>query len=275
MPNTTIIVPCHNEARRLHAIEFLQFIRLQPDVRFLFVNDGSTDSTLDLLQQLAEVAPEHFEILNLEHNCGKAEAVRRGVLHGAAAKPAYIGFWDADLATPLDAIPEFIRVLDRRHEVDLLLGVRLPLLGHAIRRQPARRLLGKSFAHIASRLLGMRCRDTQCGAKIFRLSPEIVSLFSQPFDSRWIFDVELLARLIRLRRGTLSPRVSENVFEIPLEKWEDVAGSKLKRGDFFKAVSELGRIWWRYLRPAAPPYVSASAALAPNSATQTAPRRAA
>jgi dolichyl-phosphate beta-glucosyltransferase len=272
---TTIIVPCHNEARRLHAIKFLQFIRLQPDVQFLFVNDGSTDGTLDLLHQLNEVSPEHFEILNLEHNCGKAEAVRRGMLQGAATSPAYIGFWDADLATPLDAIPEFIRVLDRRHEVNLLLGVRLPLLGHAIQRQPARRLLGKCFARVASYLLGIRCSDTQCGAKMFRFSPELLSLFSQPFDSRWIFDVELLARLIRLRRGTLLPRVSENVFEIPLEKWEDVAGSKLKRGDFFKAVSELGRIWWRYLRPAATPYVPASTTLTPDSVTQAAPRRAA
>ncbi len=254
---------------------FLQFTRLQSDIRFLFVNDGSTDTTLDVLQQLVELAPQHFEILNLEHNCGKAEAVRRGILQGVTTKPTYIGFWDADLATPLHAIPEYIRVLDRRHEIDLLLGVRLPLLGHAIRRQPARRLLGKMFAYIASRLLAIRCSDTQCGAKIFRLTPEIVSIFSQPFESRWIFDVELLARLIRLRRETVSPQVSETVFEIPLEKWEDVAGSKLKRGDFFKAVSELGRIWWRYLRPAAPPYVPASITTQLDSVTQPAPRRAA
>jgi dolichyl-phosphate beta-glucosyltransferase len=252
MPITTIVVPCYNEAQRLQSKQFRWFAANYTDVRFLMVNDGSRDETLAFLQQLVVCDPSHFEVLNLAHNSGKAEAVRQGVLHAAQKQPDYIGFWDADLATPLQAIPEFTAVLNRRPEIELLLGVRMPLLGHAIRRQPLRRLLGRAFARVVSIVLRLRIHDTQCGAKLFRATPEILSIFSQPFHSRWIFDVEVLARLSRLRRGTTRPDLYQIIYEMPLDQWEDVAGSKLKRGDFFKAVAELSDIWWRYLRPGAP-----------------------
>jgi hypothetical protein len=81
-----------------------------------------------------------------------------------------------------------------------------------------------------------------------------LALFSQPFHSRWIFDVELIARWLRLRREVPGTLVPAAIYELPLDSWEDVKGSKLKRGDFFKAIAELAAIWWRYLRPAAPSY---------------------
>ncbi|HTQ38670.1 MAG TPA: glycosyltransferase [Pirellulales bacterium] len=260
MPSTTIVVPCHNEAQRLQIEQFRRFANSHTEVRFLFVNDGSTDVTLSLLQQLAALDPLHFEVLDLAQNGGKAEAVRQGVLQAAQKQPDYIGYWDADLATPLLAIPDFIRVQQRRPEIALVMGTRIPLLGHAIRRQPLRRWLGRVFARVTSVALGVRFYDTQCGAKLFRTTSEILAAFSQPFDSRWIFDVELLARLIRMRLGAMQPCLPEIVYEMPLDDWEDVTGSKLKRGDFFKAVSELGAIWWRYLRPAAPQFIGAPVA---------------
>ena len=41
------------------------------------------------------------------------------------------------------------------------------------------------------------------------------------------------------------------VYEYPLDAWRDVAGSTVKGGDFVKAIGELVRIWWTFLRPAA------------------------
>jgi dolichyl-phosphate beta-glucosyltransferase len=257
MSTTIIVVPCYNEAQRLPADEFRQFATQQRSVKFLYVNDGSRDNTLSLLGRMQAEDPNRFEVLNLAQNCGKAEAVRQGVLHASAKQPDYIGFWDADLATPLRAIPDFTAVLDRRPEIAMLLGVRMPLLGHAIRRRPIRRWLGKMFAKVASLVLWTPLNDTQCGAKLFRNVPDVIAAFSQPFQSRWIFDVELLARLICGHRGTHREFLRQAVFEFPIDQWEDVAGSKLKRGDFFKAIAELWGIWWRYLRPAAPPFVAA------------------
>jgi len=61
---------------------------------------------------------------------------------------------------------------------------------------------------------------------------------------------------LKIERGdALGNSLRANVYECPLDQWEDVAGSKLKRGDFFKAFAELAVIWWRYLRPSAPQFV--------------------
>ena len=151
-------------------------------------------------------------------------------------------------------IEQFVEVLARRSDLSLVMGVRLPLLGHAIHRRPVRGWLGAEFARIVSLVFGQRFQDTQCGAKLFRVTPETIAAFSQPFASRWIFDVELLARLRQLWR-TSGNSLRENVYEYPLDQWHDVAGSKLKRGDFFRAFGELAVIWWRYLRPGAPEFV--------------------
>ena len=251
MPTATIVVPCFNEAQRLYTLRFRQFAAAHPDVRFLLVNDGSRDHTLLLLEQLRESNPACFEVLNLPQNCGKAEAVRRGVLRAASSQSRYIGFWDADLATPLDAIPQFVAALERQPNVWLAIGVRLPLLGHQIERQPLRRLLGRSFCYAASLLLGTSFSDTQCGAKLFRAIPEVLALFAQPFHSRWIFDVEILARLTSVQDSS-NANLDKVVYELPLDSWRDVAGSKLKSTDFVKAFGELSAIWWHYLRPGAP-----------------------
>ena len=187
--------------------------------------------------------------LDLEQNCGKAEAVRRGILQAFETPAKYIGYWDADLATPLSDIEPFCQVLDDKPHVDLVIGTRMRLLGHAIERRPLRHVLGRVFARTASLALGVRVFDTQCGAKMFRVTPRLAELFGQPFLTRWIFDVEIMARLKLARRATGLPPVGEAMYEFPLDAWRDVAGSSVKSSDFAKAVVEMARIYWTYLRP--------------------------
>ena len=64
----------------------------------------------------------------------------------------------------------------------------------------------------------------------------------------WIFDVEILARLIRDRRGTSLPQPRDVVYEVPLSRWRDVGGSKLGLLASMIALSQVARVWWRYLR---------------------------
>lgn len=262
MNTVTIVVPCYNEAQRLDFERYRWFAASQ-DVRFLMVNDGSRDETLDRLQSLAKADRQHFSVLNLESNRGKAEAVRLGVLEASRQGAEAIGYWDADLATPLESIPEFVAVLGRRPDIEVVIGSRMPLLGRTIRRRPLRKLVGRNFARVASWLLKTPVWDTQCGAKLFRASPDVIAAFSQPFRSRWLFDVELMARWIHLRRdkspSSRSP-LMDMLFELPLDRWEDVAGSKLKRSDFLKALGELRSIWWHYLRPGAPVFTAVAEA---------------
>src|SRR5512133_574565 len=94
-----LVVPCYNEARRLPGERFLEFARAH--VRLLFVDDGSRDETAAVHAELVKAAPGAIAALRLERNQGKAEAVRQGVLAALASSPRLVGFWDADLATPL------------------------------------------------------------------------------------------------------------------------------------------------------------------------------
>jgi dolichyl-phosphate beta-glucosyltransferase len=252
MASAIIVIPCYNEATRLPVPAFRTFMCARYALRFLFVNDGSTDGTGQVLHALQAENPQRFSVHELPTNVGKAEAVRAGVLAAFAARPDYIGYWDADLATPLAAIPAFCEILEARPDLLMVFGARVRLLGRAIERQAVRHYLGRVVATAASGVLGLRIYDTQCGAKLFRAGPESHALFQEPFVTRWLFDIELLARLIQRRRGTMLPPVEEIIYELPLQEWRDVAGSKVRPSDFAKAFLGLARIHRQYLRSPRP-----------------------
>jgi dolichyl-phosphate beta-glucosyltransferase len=246
---TIIVVPCYNEAARLDADAFVGFASAHQDVGFHFVDDGSTDDTLPLLQRLASRFPGQLTVQPLGRNAGKAEAVRRGLLAAASRGCSYAGFWDADLATPLDEIPGFIDLLDRRGKLQMVFGSRVNLLGRSVRRNLLRHYVGRVFATAAATALGVGMYDTQCGAKLFRVSPHFVALLQEEFIGGWIFDVEIVAREIRARRADSSlPDVRETIYEQPLMTWRDVKGSKITLGDFPAVAFKLAHIYWKYLR---------------------------
>src|SRR5580765_6581883 len=242
MAKAEIIVPCYNEEKRLDVARFRDFTSPLHNISFLFVNDGSTDSTLRLLESLNASDSNKFVVLKLQPNQGKAEAVRRGVLTAIESRPDYVGFWDADLATPLSAIPQFVDLAESRADLEMIIGSRIKLLGRNIERRRSRHYLGRVFATAVSTILGLEVYDTQCGAKLFRAMPFMSALFQQPFLSRWIFDVEILARLIKARRGTELPQPKQIIYEFPLTEWRDIPGSKLGYRDFIRASWELFRI---------------------------------
>jgi len=251
MTDCTVVIPCYNEAARLPVDAFRQFADGGHPVRFLLVNDGSRDDTQSILEGLRDWDARRFEVLQLPRNMGKAEAVRRGMLRALTAPGETAGFWDADLATPLESILEFHETLRQHPHLQMVLGTRIRLLGRRIQRRFVRGCLGRTFAMVASTVLRLPVYDTQCGAKMFRVSSQTRSLFEQPFCTNWIFDVELLARMIRLHKAAQLPRPEECVYELPLPRWCEVGGSKVRSRDFLTAFFELARIYWTYLRPGA------------------------
>jgi glycosyltransferase involved in cell wall biosynthesis len=238
-----LVVPCYNEERRL-PVEALRAFR--PDglrLEILFVNDGSTDGTLRLLESLRDAEPARFSVLNLERNSGKAEAVRRGVLAALERRPDLVGFWDADLATPLAEIPGYLEIFSTRPEIEMVFAARVRLLGRTISRKPSRHYFGRVGATLISHSLGLAVYDTQCGAKLFRATEPIGKLFAEPFLSRWIFDVEIIARLVRNRGRDAAARA---IYELPITTWHDVQGSKVRSTDFGRALGDLWRIHRAY-----------------------------
>jgi glycosyltransferase involved in cell wall biosynthesis len=245
---TLIVVPCYNEAARLPVDRFVDFAKGHPDVQFLLVNDGSRDDTLALLRRLESEHPENFEVLDQQPNQGKAAAVRAGMAEALKRRAAFAGYWDADLSTPLDELPRFVAVLRSHPERDIVFGARVQLLGRSIARVAARHYMGRLFATLASLALGVPVYDTQCGAKLFRGTPEMEALFREPFASGWIFDVELIARILAQQRASGGPGPEELIYELPLRRWTDVPGSKVRAADFAVALADLWRIRRRYLR---------------------------
>ena len=241
MNNCTIVVPCYNEAERLKEDAFGRYLACPSSGSVVFVNDGSTDETLAILERLTAEMPAKAYVLNKQPNSGKAEAVRHGMLHALSTRGvACVGFWDADLATPLGAVDDLLGVLTNLPKVEIVLGSRVRLMGRRIERRPARHYLGRVFATCVSTVLGMPLYDTQCGAKLFRVTPSLAKVLVRPFLSRWIFDVEMIARFLQLHAG--DEQIAELIYEFPLHCWKDVPGSKLRSRDFYKAVRELWTI---------------------------------
>ena len=237
-----VVVPCYNEAVRLQPLLFSEFLAEDEQVDFLFVNDGSTDATLDVLDTLRKKHPDRIRVLDKQPNGGKAEAVRSGMLAAIAVEGvAVTGFWDADLATPLNVIPQLLTKLIEDPDLEMIFGSRVRLLGHAIHRKPLRHYLGRIFATAVSIILALPIYDTQCGAKLFRVTPVLKSILALRFQSRWIFDVEIIARFMALHNKDAS-FADRAIYENPLPRWEDVAGSKVGPLDFFIALYELIRI---------------------------------
>lgn len=243
-----LVIPCYNEAARLDPRAFDQFLGDNPSFGVLLVDDGSTDSTLSVLNELHERWGDRCRLLPLPQNRGKGEAVRAGMLACREAGPAYVGFFDADLATPLAEAVEMRALLAARPGLALVMAARVQLLGRRIDRKATRHYLGRVFATAVSLTLGLPVYDTQCGAKLFRATDETWTVLELPFGSRWIFDVELLARMMHYRSSRGLPDLTNAVYEHDLEEWTDVDGSKLKLSDFARAVPELIRIRRRWLR---------------------------
>ena len=243
-----VVVPCYNEEQRFEAQSFVDAALADVTLAFLLVDDGSRDETRALRQELARRHPAQFQVLGLDRNVGKAEAVRQGMLSAFERSPELVAYFDADLATPLAELAPMRALFAARPELQIVLGSRVGLLGRDVVRTPKRHYLGRVFASLASLLLDLNVYDTQCGAKLFRNTAAVRGVFAEPFSVSWTFDVEILARLAQLARdGAIAP-MARSATEYPLGRWRDVSGSKLGPAAALKAGTELAILARKYGR---------------------------
>ncbi len=241
---TGIVIPCYNEEQRLDAERILGLPQADPQLHLFLVDDGSRDGTRQLLHRIRDQLPAQVHVVALDVNGGKGEAVRQGLLNALGSGCEIVAYLDADLSTPPE---ELLRLLAVRQQEDcsVLIAARVGLLGRGIERTTLRHYLGRLFATAASLALGLSVYDTQCGAKLFRRTPALERALTQPFHSRWAFDVELLARLTR---GSDALPV-DSIWEEPLMVWRDVPGSKLTPRHMVRAGLDLSEIAWRVRHP--------------------------
>ncbi len=237
----SLTVPCFDEEQRLDE-RALDRLLEDPDVELVLVDDGSRDHTLKLLRAYEERHGRRVHVVALSENRGKAEAVRVGLRAGVDAGAAVVGYLDADFATPPGEMLRLLDLLRERPELLAALGSRVARLGAQIERRARRHYAGRVFATVASLALGVPVYDTQCGAKAFRVDDELRAALAEPFRSPWVFDVDLLDRVLGRSSGREREARAARIVEVPLGAWRDVAGSKLKTRDMVHAAVDVARI---------------------------------
>ena len=237
-----LIVPCYNEEKRLPVSGFIADEQLFEAI--IFVNDGSTDNTQRILEELQKQIEQHRCFVKaLNTNVGKGEAIREGVLHyfrdivpQGQELTSSIGITDADLSTPLKEMHR-LGTVHRDSHLDICQGARVALMGRNIQRSALKHYLGRVGATLISEFLDLPIYDTQAGAKV--ISAGVAqSLFEPPFVSRWLFDCELY---LRARQANLT------IAEEPMTTWIDQSrGSKVGLNAYLGALLDLARIYIKY-----------------------------
>ncbi|MGB2129391.1 MAG: response regulator [Flavicella sp.] len=237
-----IVIPCYNEANRLVSPSFIKFIESNLGYHLCFVNDGSTDETATVLEKLKKGRESNISVIHLKNNMGKASAVRKGMLTLIEdSQLDYIGYLDADLSTDFLDFEELVNTITTKN-YKIVSGSRIERIGAQISKDSLRSFASFVVNCCIQRLLGMKFKDTQCGAKIIDKSV-VRSLFARPFVSKWLFDVELFKRM-QNQYGKMN--TSLMICEVPLKRWIHRRDSKLTPCDCFKIFFQLIRIASHY-----------------------------
>lgn len=233
MPALSIIIPCHNEEKRLSVEKVLGFLQQKQNVQIIFVDDGSTDNTHEKLLKIKEKAPSQIQIISLNIRKGKAEAVRNGLLESQKnTKFTHHGFIDADLAVSLDELFRLYQIISFS-ERQFIFGSRIKKVGSSIIRNEWRHFYSRIIATIIGFIIKLDVYDTQCSAKIFTTG--IINSFCKTkFRTSWLFDIEIICRIYE-KFGHLNSIGSEE----PLLNWTEIKGSKLRWYNFLKIINEI------------------------------------
>jgi glycosyltransferase involved in cell wall biosynthesis len=116
--NLSIVIPVYNEAENLPRLypAIYEALECLPDLDWEvnFVDDGSTDGSLDVLEEIAAADPEHVCVVELRRNFGQTAAIAAGIDH---AKGDVIILMDADLQNDPADIPMMIEKINQGYDV--------------------------------------------------------------------------------------------------------------------------------------------------------------
>lgn len=229
-----IIVPCFNEEHRFPIQYWREIVRTENEVKFLFIDDGSSDRTFEILQEVCTGTSSR--VLKSANNRGKGNAIHKGFLEALEMHPdiEVLGFLDSDGAFSIKDIFRLVDIaIQPQHSlvalpIDAVISSRVSLSGREINRKLSRHYLGRLVATLLTRKWTDSPYDTQSGYKLFINSKSFREAIKSDFSTRWFVDIELLTRIGINNKGIL------NIWEEPLLYWNDVAGSKL---NFMKSRS--------------------------------------
>ena len=237
-----IIIPCFNESKRLDINSFYQFSLKNKNYKLLFVNDGSTDQTLTILEKLS-LNSQNISFLSYEKNMGKAYAVRYGVLNvleNLANSNSYIGFLDADLSISTKEIDLLYKsaIVNKELSFVYYMKNKSEYYNNKFLRYQASNLLKK----INEIVYNLKIEDTQCGCKIFKYDIAKI-VFKDKFVSKWLFDLEIFLRFINIMDLLF---LDNHTLGIKNNKIYHSKKSKIKYFIFLQIIIDYIRIFRRY-----------------------------
>ena len=231
-PKYSIIIPAYNESARIPATleSVVAAVRLhQWPAEVIVVNDGSTDSTAQLVRNFSLHAPE-VRLLENPGNRGKGYSVRAGILN---AQGDIVMFTDADLSAPMDEADRLFAAI--ANGADIAIGSRWLESGRQTHRQPLyRQIFGRCFNAVCRMVMQLPFADTQCGFKAFTRSAA-QTVFQLQTIERWGFDPEIL--FIAIKRGF-------RVVEVPVSWAHDERSRMSYLRDGLQMLKELAIVRW-------------------------------
>ena len=235
-PKYSIVIPAYNESTRLPATldSVVGCIRKQGwAAEVIVVNDGSSDTTAEVVRDFARTAAE-VRLIENPGNRGKGYSVRNGMLQ---ARGDVVLFTDADLSAPIEEAERLFAAVAQG--ADIAIGSRWLESGRQTHKQPLyRQFFGRCFNTVTRMVMGLHFADTQCGFKAFtRAAAQAV--FPLQTIERWGFDPEIL--FIALQRGL-------RVVEVPVGWAHDERTRMSYLKDGMKMLEEIATIRWNALR---------------------------
>lgn len=226
----SIVVPCYNEEKRFKAgfDHYLTFLQKQKYTwELIFVNDGSTDKTLDLIKKSA-TKNQNIKVVTYSQNRGKGFAICQGI---KVANGRYILFSDLDHSVPIWTVNSFFKYFNQGFNA--VIGSRRVKGAKLLVRQPIlREYLGRGFTLLVRIFVDFKIKDSTCGFKAFE-SSVAKKLFSKISIYGWAFDAEILF---------LCKKLKVKYAQAPVQ-WSDVGGSQVRlKKDILRSLFGLVKI---------------------------------
>lgn len=226
----SVVVPCYNEELRFqdgftHYFSYLKKQKFKWEL--IFVNDGSTDKTIELMGQNAKLSSS-IKIINYPKNRGKGYAIVQGI---KKAKGKYILFTDLDHSVPIDTVQTFFKYFDQ--DSKMVIGSRRVKGSQILVHQSKiRETLGRGFTLLVKFLIDFKIKDATCGFKAFE-NKTAQEIFNKITIYDWAFDAEIL-HLAKKRKIKYA--------QAPVS-WSDVRGSQVRlKKDILRSIAGLIRI---------------------------------
>jgi glycosyltransferase involved in cell wall biosynthesis len=227
-----LIFPCFNEAHRINVVKLNEFINSVGADTF-FVDDGSTDRSTQLLTEVKNVSKFKIEVLALEKNIGKTNAIRHGLMYCAEQGYQTALIQDIDLPFSASDVLKSAQKL-KESDSDICSGARVRLAGSPTFRSPLRHWAGRIVATLIYIFYSSDFYDPQSPCKAYKLK-SVIPLLNKPLKTRWFGDIELL------RRARKSEQKIKTT-EFTLEEWKDVPDGKIKLGSLFAVAVDFLKI---------------------------------